>query len=100
MLRAGACATVFSGTRRWQSARRYPVRPIPAVLSGLPNVLHLTTRRSRAVAAAALALIVAAVGAVAGVRERATAATIPVLDHVVVAVFENHSFGQIIGSSS
>lgn len=76
------------------------MRPIPAILSALPNVLHLTTRRSRAVAAVVLALSVAAVGVLAGVRERATAATIPVLDHVVVVVFENHSFGQIIGSSN
>jgi hypothetical protein len=58
------------------------------------------TGRGRAVVAVVLALLVAAVGAVAGVRERAGAATIPVLDHVIVVVFENHSFSQIIGSSS
>jgi hypothetical protein len=49
-----------------------------------------------------LALLLATVGAVVGVRERAGAGavTIPVLDHVVVVVFENHAYTQIIGSSS
>ena len=69
---------------------------IPARL----DALRWMTGRGRAVVAVVLALLVAAVGAVAGVRERAGAATIPVLDHVIVVVFENHSFSQIIGSSS
>lgn len=66
----------------------------------MPYALRQTSRRARVFAAAALAVFMAAVGAVAGVRERAHAATIPALDHVVVVVFENHAFSQVIGSSN
>jgi phospholipase C len=65
-----------------------------------PQALRRPSRRARAVAAAAIAVLAAAAGILASVHERATAAAIPALDHVVVVIFENHSFSQIIGSSS
>jgi phosphatidylinositol-3-phosphatase len=73
------------------------VPEIPAMQSAV----RPPTRRRHAPVAVVLALLVAAVGAIAGVRGvGAGAATVPALDHVVVVVFENHSFAQIIGSSS
>jgi hypothetical protein len=47
----------------------------------------------------ALALTAATAGVVA-TQTQAQAVAIPVFDHVVVAVFENHGYSQIIGSSS
>lgn len=59
--------------------------------------MYFRAIRNRLAAVAGIAL--AATGAVA-VQASAHAATVPVLDHVVVAVFENHGYPQIIGSSS
>ncbi|POM27005.1 Phosphoesterase family protein [Actinomadura rubteroloni] len=58
--------------------------------------------RRRAVVIVALVAVAALVSALAaqGERHRAYAATIPTPDHVVVAVFENHAYSQVIGSSS
>src|SRR3954469_749859 len=47
----------------------------------------------------ALALTAATAGVVAA-QTQAQAASVPTFDHVVVAVFENHGYSQIIGSSS
>jgi hypothetical protein len=41
-----------------------------------------------------------ALATVAGLQESADAATIPTPDHVVVVVFENHGYSQMIGNSS
>src|SRR5690348_9288494 len=74
-------------TREITVARRSTLRPI--------KVAQVTT----------LALAVAAgLGAGSGGPASASAATaataLPTPDHVVVVVFENHSYGEIIGSSS
>lgn len=51
--------------------------------------------------AAALAALVCAIALTAtSARREAHAATVPTPDHVVVAIFENHSYSQVIGSSS
>lgn len=65
----------------------------------MPGILRLSTGRVRAIAAAALALLIAPALASAGAG-RAHAAAVPTPDHVVVAVFENHAYSQVIGSSS
>ncbi|MFG2853199.1 alkaline phosphatase family protein [Streptomyces mirabilis] len=60
-------------------------------------------RRSRAVVASALAFTAAAVGLWTGLGGSTTAhaaAGVPTPDHVVVVVFENHAYSQVIGSSS
>jgi len=60
-------------------------------------------RRGRTALASALALAAGAVGLWAGLGNpsSAQAATgVPTPDHVVVVVFENHAYGQVIGSSS
>ncbi|GHF90598.1 alkaline phosphatase family protein [Streptomyces griseosporeus] len=60
-------------------------------------------RRSRAALASAFALAAAAVGLWTGLggSSPAQAATgVPTPDHVVVVVFENHAYSQVIGSSS
>jgi hypothetical protein len=60
-------------------------------------------RRGRTALASALALAAGAVGLWAGLGSpsSAQAATgVPTPDHVVVVVFENHAYGQVIGSSS
>ncbi|MBN0044921.1 acid phosphatase [Streptomyces actuosus] len=59
-------------------------------------------RRGRTAAASALALAVAAVGLWTGLGGSSPAQAangVPTPDHVVVVVFENHAYGQIIGSS-
>lgn len=65
----------------------------------MPNVRRLATGRVRVLAVAMLALLTAASLAPAGTG-RAYAAAVPTPDHVVVAVFENHGYSQVIGSSS
>ncbi|MBL1081092.1 acid phosphatase [Streptomyces actinomycinicus] len=59
-------------------------------------------RRARTVVAAAAALAAAAVGVWTGVGEGSAhaAGVVPSPDHVVVVVFENHAYSQVIGSSS
>ncbi len=60
-------------------------------------------RRGRTALASALALAAGAVGLWVGLGNpsSAQAATgVPTPDHVVVVVFENHAYGQVIGSSS
>ncbi|MEW2291454.1 alkaline phosphatase family protein [Streptomyces sp. NPDC006743] len=61
-------------------------------------------RRGRAALASAAALAAAAAGlwtGLGGGAPSAQAATaVPAPDHVVVVVFENHAYGQVIGSSS
>ncbi|WP_324784536.1 alkaline phosphatase family protein [Streptomyces sp. H51] len=57
-------------------------------------------RRSRA-ALASFGLTAAAAGVWAGLGGSSSAATgVPAPDHVVVVVFENHAYSQVIGSSS
>ncbi|MCX4761470.1 alkaline phosphatase family protein [Streptomyces sp. NBC_01275] len=61
------------------------------------------SRRSRAVVASALAFTVAAVGlwtGLGGSSPARAAAGVPTPDHVVVVVFENHAYSQVISSSS
>ncbi|MET7684503.1 alkaline phosphatase family protein [Streptomyces sp. NPDC005423] len=60
-------------------------------------------RRSRAVVASALAFTAAAVGLWTGLggSSPAHAATgVPAPDHVVVVMFENHAYSQVIGASA
>ncbi|MFG2309643.1 alkaline phosphatase family protein [Streptomyces sp. NPDC048566] len=60
-------------------------------------------RRRRAVVASALAFAAAAAGVWTGLAGSApahAAAAVPTPDHVVVVVFENHAYNQVIGSSS
>ncbi|MPY30879.1 acid phosphatase [Streptomyces adustus] len=60
-------------------------------------------RRSRTALASGLALAAAAVGLWTGLGGSSTAqaaAGVPTPDHVVVVVFENHAYSQVIGSSS
>ncbi|CAM5462341.1 MULTISPECIES: alkaline phosphatase family protein [Streptomyces] len=59
-------------------------------------------RRARAVVASAAALAAAAVGLWTGLGEGSAhaAGAVPSPDHVVVVVFENHAYSQVIGSSS
>ncbi|SEQ92660.1 Phosphoesterase family protein [Streptomyces sp. yr375] len=60
-------------------------------------------RRSRAVVASALAFTAAAVGLWSGLGGSSSparaAAGVPTPDHVVVVVFENHAYSQVIGAS-
>ena len=53
-------------------------------------------RRAAAVPAGGLMTL----AAIAGLDESAHAATVPTPDHVVVVVFENHGYSQIIGNSN
>ncbi|WP_225827842.1 alkaline phosphatase family protein [Streptomyces naphthomycinicus] len=59
-------------------------------------------RRARAVVASAAALAAAAVGLWTGLGEGSAhaAGAVPSPDHVIVVVFENHAYSQVIGSSS
>ncbi|MET7454006.1 alkaline phosphatase family protein [Streptomyces sp. NPDC005574] len=61
-------------------------------------------RRSRALVASTLAFTAAAAGLWTGLGglspAQAAAAAVPSPDHVVVVVFENHAYSQVIGSSS
>ncbi|MFJ9958024.1 alkaline phosphatase family protein [Streptomyces avermitilis] len=62
-------------------------------------------RRSRALVASAAAFAAAAVGLWTGFggsspAQAAAAAAVPSPDHVVVVVFENHAYSQVINSSS
>lgn len=60
-------------------------------------------RRTRATVAAAAALAAAAVGLWTGLGGESSAhaaSAVPSPDHVVVVVFENHAYSQVIGSSS
>ncbi|MEU9441326.1 alkaline phosphatase family protein [Streptomyces sp. NPDC048304] len=59
-------------------------------------------RRTRTVVASAAALAAAAVGLWTGIGEESAhaAGVVPSPDHVVVVVFENHAYSQVIGSSS
>ncbi|MEU4932629.1 alkaline phosphatase family protein [Streptomyces yokosukanensis] len=59
-------------------------------------------RRARTVMASAAALAAAAVGLWTGVGEGSAhaAGAVPSPDHVVVVVFENHAYSQVVGSSS
>ncbi|MGH4027821.1 alkaline phosphatase family protein [Actinomycetota bacterium Odt1-20B] len=60
------------------------------------------SRRSRALIAASLSLAGAAVGLWTGLGGSSAQAVagVPTPDHVVVVVFENHAYGQVVGSSS
>ncbi|MFF7351127.1 alkaline phosphatase family protein [Streptomyces filipinensis] len=59
-------------------------------------------RRARTVVASAAALAAAAFGLWTGIGEGSAhaAGAVPSPDHVVVVVFENHAYSQVIGSSS
>ncbi|WP_438829010.1 alkaline phosphatase family protein [Streptomyces hintoniae] len=60
-------------------------------------------RRGRTAMASALAFTAAAVGlwtGLGGSPSASAAAGVPTPDHVVVVVFENHAYSQVIGSSS
>ncbi|MFC9929840.1 alkaline phosphatase family protein [Streptomyces sp. NPDC127190] len=57
-------------------------------------------RRARTVAASAVALAAAATGLWTGLGSAHAAGAVPTPDHVVVVVFENHAYSQVIGSSS
>lgn len=58
-------------------------------------------RRARTAIASALAFTAAAVGLWTGLGGSSSAASgVPAPDHVVVVVFENHAYNQVIGSSS
>ncbi|MFH9676141.1 alkaline phosphatase family protein [Streptomyces sp. NPDC017405] len=59
-------------------------------------------RRARTVVASAAALAAAAFGLWTGLGEESAhaAGVVPSPDHVVVVVFENHAYSQVIGSSS
>ncbi|MFH9659818.1 alkaline phosphatase family protein [Streptomyces sp. NPDC017248] len=59
-------------------------------------------RRARTVVASAAALAAAAFGLWTGLGEESAhaAGAVPSPDHVVVVVFENHAYSQVIGSSS
>ncbi|MEU2714752.1 alkaline phosphatase family protein [Streptomyces sp. NPDC007205] len=59
-------------------------------------------RRARTVVASAAAFAAAAVGLWTGLGEESAhaAGAVPSPDHVVVVVFENHAYSQVIGSSS
>ncbi|MGW1888744.1 alkaline phosphatase family protein [Streptomyces sp. NPDC002004] len=58
-------------------------------------------RRSRAAVAGAVALAATAIGLWTGIGSSSAqaAAGVPTPDHVVVVVFENHAYSQVIGSS-
>jgi phospholipase C len=74
------------------------VRRRPAVRER-SAVLPRGARRWRRATAVATAGVLS-LAAFAGLRESADAATIPVLDHVVVVVFENHAAPQVVGNSN
>ncbi|MET8634327.1 alkaline phosphatase family protein [Streptomyces sp. NPDC004074] len=60
-------------------------------------------RRTRAVVASAAAFAAAAIGlwtGLGGETPAHAAGAVPTPDHVVVVVFENHAYSQVIGSSS
>ncbi|MGV9247119.1 alkaline phosphatase family protein [Streptomyces sp. NPDC003710] len=60
-------------------------------------------RRTRTAVASAVALAVAAIGLWTGLGGESpahAAGAVPSPDHVVVVVFENHAYSQVIGSSS
>ncbi len=60
-------------------------------------------RRTRAVVASAAAFSAAAIGLWTGLGGESpahAAGAVPTPDHVVVVVFENHAYSQVIGSSS
>ncbi|MFF4652714.1 alkaline phosphatase family protein [Streptomyces sp. NPDC001380] len=57
-------------------------------------------RRSLTTVVSALGLAAASLGLWTGAGTAQAAAAVPTPDHTVVVVFENHSYGQIIGSSS
>ncbi|MEU4495936.1 alkaline phosphatase family protein [Streptomyces sp. NPDC023998] len=57
-------------------------------------------RRSLTTLAGAMALAATSIGLWAGAGSTAQAAALPTPDHVVVVVMENHSYSQVIGSSS
>ena len=58
------------------------------------------SRRVLTALASAFGLAAAAGGLWAGIGTAGAAGSVPTPDHVVVAVMENHAYGQIIGSSS
>ncbi|MHB9862335.1 alkaline phosphatase family protein [Streptomyces sp. YIM S03343] len=57
-------------------------------------------RRGRTALASALALTAAAAAALVGTGPARAASAVPAPDHVVVVVFENHGYSQVIGSSN
>ncbi|OLZ69324.1 acid phosphatase [Streptomyces sp. IMTB 2501] len=59
-------------------------------------------RRARTVVASSTALAAAAIGLWTGIGEGSAhaAGAVPTPDHVVVVVFENHAYSQVIGSSN
>ncbi|MEU9973400.1 alkaline phosphatase family protein [Streptomyces sp. NPDC051014] len=61
-----------------------------------------TLRRARTAVASATALTAAAVGLWTGLGGTSAhaASAVPAPDHVIVVVFENHAYSQVIGSSS
>ncbi|MEV0095870.1 alkaline phosphatase family protein [Streptomyces sp. NPDC050738] len=64
---------------------------------------HSLQRRTRLAVAASAALAAAAAGLWTGLGSASSAhaaAGLPTPDHVVVVVFENHAYNQVIGSSS
>ncbi|MER7753257.1 alkaline phosphatase family protein [Kitasatospora sp. NPDC097643] len=58
------------------------------------------SRRTATALASATALVAASAGLWAATATTAQAATLPTPDHVVVVVMENHSYTQVVGSSS
>ncbi|MFA1538406.1 alkaline phosphatase family protein [Actinomadura monticuli] len=65
-----------------------------------PQVVSRESRRPRRLRRAVAAAGLMALGAIAGLGQTAQAATVPTPAHVVVVVFENHAYSQVIGSSS
>ncbi|MGC0416052.1 alkaline phosphatase family protein [Embleya sp. AB8] len=62
------------------------------------SLLRRTRTRTSLAVAAALAGLWACVGGASGAP--AATAAVPTPDHVVVVIFENHAYGQVIGNSS
>ncbi|MGX7758283.1 alkaline phosphatase family protein [Streptomyces angustmyceticus] len=75
--------------------------PSPAASPASPRVRRSRRRRVTALAGAfALATTGLGVWAGNGFGAEPAAAAVPTPDHVVVVVFENHAYGQVMGSSS
>ncbi|MGA5824033.1 alkaline phosphatase family protein [Kitasatospora sp. NPDC094028] len=62
--------------------------------------VHKTSRRAATAIGSAAALVAASAGLWAVTATEAQAAGLPTPDHIIVVVMENHSYSQIIGSSS
>ncbi|MEV4439332.1 alkaline phosphatase family protein [Streptomyces sp. NPDC049577] len=66
----------------------------------MPPTTHRTRRPRRRLAAVATAFGLAAASLGLWASDSSAASAVPTPDHVVVVVFENHAFGQVMGSSS